>query len=116
MPLGALVLNRTLPVEVRQPAASKAATALAAAADQPALLAELAATTGCDPSAVQHVLAEVAARFRDVTVVAGREAERRRGLEEVVSLTAVVPTLPGDVHDLAGLLAIGEHLLGRGIR
>jgi len=116
MPLGALVLNRTLPGEVRQPAASKAATALAAAADQPALQAELAALTGCDPAAVQHVLTEVAARFRDVTVVAGREAERRRELEAVVSLTAVVPTLPGDVHDLAGLLAIGEHLLGRGIR
>ncbi|HRB04205.1 MAG TPA: ArsA-related P-loop ATPase, partial [Ilumatobacteraceae bacterium] len=116
MPLGALVLNRTLPGEVRQPAASKAATALAAAADEPKLQAELAALTGCDPTAVQHVLAEVAARFRDVTVVAGREAERRRELEAVVSLTAVVPTLPGDVHDLAGLLAIGEHLLGRGIR
>ena len=116
MPLGALVLNRTLPEEVRQPAASKAATALAAAADQQPLLTDLAATTGCDATAVQHVLAEVAARFRDVTVVAGREAERRRELEAVVSLTAVVPTLPGDVHDLAGLLAIGRHLLGSGNR
>lgn len=116
MPLGALVLNRTLPTEVRQPAASKAAIALADAADDPALLADLAATTGCDAAAVQHVLAEVAARFRDVTVVAGREAERRRELETVVSLTAVVPTLPGDVHDLAGLLAIGQHLLGNGNR
>jgi len=116
MPLGALVLNRTLPEAVRQPAASKAAAALATAADQPALLADLATTTGCDATAVQHVLAEVAARFRDVTVVAGREAERRRELEAVVSLTAVVPTLPGDVHDLAGLLAIGQHLLGNGNR
>ena len=116
MPLGALVLNRTLPAEVRQPAASKAATALAAAAQDPALLAELAASTGCDAAAVEHVVAEVAARFRDVTVVAGREAERRRELEAVVSLTAVVPTLPGDVHDLAGLLAIGQYLLGNGNR
>ena len=116
MPLGALVLNRTLPAEVRQSAASKAATALAAAADQPALLADLAATTGCDEAAIQHVLAEVAARFRDVTVVAGREAERRRELEAVVPLTAVVPTMPADVHDLVGLLAIGQHLLGSGNR
>jgi len=116
MPLGALVLNRTLPAEVRQPAASKAAIALAAVADDPVLSADLAATTGCDVTAVQHVLAEVAARFRDVTVVAGREAERRRELEAVVALTAVVPTLPADVHDLASLLAIGEHLLGNGNR
>lgn len=116
MPLGALVLNRTLPAAVRQPAASKSATALAAAAEDPALLADLAAATGCDVAAVQHVLAEVAGRFSDVTVVAGREAERRRELEAVVSLTAVVPTLPADVHDLAGLLAIGQYLLGNGSR
>ncbi|MFZ2442208.1 MAG: hypothetical protein WAW51_07595, partial [Ilumatobacteraceae bacterium] len=80
----------------------------------PQLLAELGAATGCDVASVQHVLAEVAARFRDVTVVAGREAERRRELEAVVQLTVVVPTMAGDVHDLPGLLAIGEHLLGSG--
>ena len=65
---------------------------------------------------MQHVLAEVADRFRDVTVVAGREAERRRELESVVPLTAVVPTMPADVHDLAGPAAIGRHLLGSGNR
>jgi anion-transporting ArsA/GET3 family ATPase len=116
MPLGALVLNRTLPAEVRQPAASKAATALAATADDVSLLTQLAADTGCDKAAIQHVVAQVAERFRDVTVVAGREAERRRELETVVPLTAVVPTMPSDVHDLPGLLAIGRHLLGNGSR
>ena len=114
MPLGALVLNRTLPAAVRQPAVAKAAGTLAAATGDPQLLAELGAATGCDVASVQHVLAEVAARFRDVTVVAGREAERRRELEAVVQLTVVVPTMAGDVHDLPGLLAIGEHLLGSG--
>ena len=116
MPLGALVLNRTLPAEVRQPAAAKAAAALAAAAGQPGLLSELVDATGCAADDVQHVLAEVAGRFRDVTVVAGREAERRRELEVIVPLTAVVPTMATDVHDLPGLLAIGEHLLGNGSR
>lgn len=116
MPLGALVLNRTLPAEVRQPAAAKAAAALAAAAGQPGLLSELVHATGCAADDVQHVLAEVAGRFRDVTVVAGREAERRRELEMIVPLTAVVPTMATDVHDLPGLLAIGEHLLGNGSR
>jgi anion-transporting ArsA/GET3 family ATPase len=112
MPLGALVLNRTLPAEVRQPAAAKAATALAEAIADDAMLAEVAAAADCAASDVQHVLAEVAARFRDVTIVAGREAERRRELEAVVPLTAVVPTMASDVHDLPGLLAIGEYLLG----
>ena len=116
MPLGALVLNRTLPESVRQPAAAKAAGRLAEVAAQPALLKDLAAATGAAPDAVQHVVAEVAARFRDVTVVAGREAERRRELEAVVPLTAAVPTMAHDVHDLPGLLGIGQYLLGNGSR
>jgi hypothetical protein len=62
------------------------------------------------------VISEVASRFRDVAVVAGREAERRRELEAVVPLVAVVPTMATDVNDLSGLLAIGEHLLGGGSR
>jgi anion-transporting ArsA/GET3 family ATPase len=116
MPLGALVLNRTLPLDVRQPAAAKAATRLAEVAGTAHLLKDLAASTGASADAVQHVLTEVADRFRDVSVVAGREAERRRELEAVVPLIAVVPTMATDVHDLPGLLAIGEYLLGNGSR
>lgn len=116
MPLGALVLNRTLPATVRQPAAVKAAAALADTAADTRLLTTLAKSTGAAADAVEHVLTEVAARFRDITVVAGREAERRRELEAVVPLTAVVPTMPGDVHDVASLLAIGQYLLGNGSR
>ena len=116
MPLGALVLNRTLPADVRQPAAAKAAGKLAEVAGRADLLAQLAAGTGASADAVQHVLTEVAERFRDVSVVAGREAERRRELEAVVPLTAVVPTMATDVHDLPGLLVIGEYLLGNGSR
>ena len=116
MPLGAMVLNRTLPAEVRQPAAMKASKDLAAAGGDKKLMAALAAETGATAEAVQHVLGEVAARFHDVSVVAGREAERRRELEAVVPLTAIVPTMATDVHDLSGLLAIGKHLLGDGSR
>lgn len=116
MSLGALVLNRTLPAELRQPAIAAAAADLAAVADRPGLVGKLANQTDTQPDAVQAVLAEVATRFRDVAVVAGREADRRRDLEATVGLTAVVPTLPSDVHDLAGLLAIGQHLLGNGSR
>jgi len=116
MPLGAMVLNRTLPADVRQPAAAKAAAALGQVADDAAATERLATLAGAQADAVQHVLAEVAVRFRDVAIIAGREAERRRELESLVPLTAVVPTLAADVHDLAGLLAIGRHLLGDGSR
>jgi anion-transporting ArsA/GET3 family ATPase len=116
MPLGAVVLNRTLPDAVRSPAAAKAAKGLAAAVAKPELIAELASASHADGAAVHHVLSEVSSRFGDVAVVAGREAERRRDLEAIVGLTAAVPTLQADVHDLEGLLAIGEHLLGNGSR
>ena len=116
MPLGALVLNRVLPAEVRQPAAAKAATKLGALAADDAAVEQLVVLTGAEDEAVRHVLTEVAERFRDTAVVAAREAERRRELETVVPLTAVVPTLAGDVHDLAGLLIIGEQILGNGSR
>ena len=112
MPLGALVLNRTMPVSVRRPAVVKAAAGLRDVAADAAKVRELAKATGAKPAEVKRVLAEVAERFRDVTVVAGREAERRSELETAAPLTAVVPTMPSDVHDLAALLALGEHLAG----
>lgn len=108
MPLGALVLNRTLPAAVRQPAVAKAARALRDL--DTATLGDVASAVGATQKRVAAVLGEVAERFGDLTVAAGREAERRAELETVSPLTAVVPTLAGDVHDLAALLAIGAHL------
>ncbi|MBI4933901.1 MAG: AAA family ATPase [Actinobacteria bacterium] len=116
MPLGAMVLNRTLPAGLRQPAVAKAAVKLREVAADAAAVRELAKTASSRPAQVRDVLVEVADRFRDVTVVAGREAERRAELETAAPVTAVVPTLPSDVHDLAGLLALGGHLLGNGSR
>ena len=116
MPLGALVLNRTLPAAIRQPAVGKAATGLRTVADDPAVLRDLGKAAAAKPAELRHVLAEVADRFRDLVVVAGREAERRSELASAAPLTAVVPTLPADVHDLPALLAIGRHLLGNGSR
>jgi anion-transporting ArsA/GET3 family ATPase len=116
MPLGALVLNRTLPTAIRQPAVAKAAAALRGIADDPSAVRDLAKVASARPAELRHVLAEVADRFRDLVVVAGREAERRSELASAAPLTAVVPTLPADVHDLPALLAIGRHLLGNGSR
>ncbi len=110
MPLGALVLNRTLPTAVRQPAAAKSAAALGEVAADAALVRDLAKSVGATPAAVRGVLRTVSERFRDMVVVAGREAERRRELADVVPLTVVVPTLPADVHDIGALVAMGSHL------
>jgi anion-transporting ArsA/GET3 family ATPase len=116
MPLGAVVLNRTLPASVRQPAVARAATQLREVAADTGLVRTVADAAGADAEPVRHVLAEVGERFRDVAIVAGREAERRHELEGVAPLTAVVPTMPSDVHDLATLLAMGAHLLADGSR
>jgi anion-transporting ArsA/GET3 family ATPase len=116
MPLGAMVLNRTLPPGLRQPAVAKAAARLREVAADPAAMRELGKSASARPAQVREVLVEVADRFRDVTVVAGREAERRAELETAAPVTAVVPTMPSDVHDLAGLLVLGGHLLGNGSR
>ncbi|MDO8392594.1 MAG: ArsA-related P-loop ATPase [Actinomycetota bacterium] len=116
MPLGALVLNRVLPADVRQPAAAKAASRLRVVAGDRAVVDKLAKAAGVPAPGVQHVLGEVADRFSDTTVVAAREAERRRELQAVVPLVAVVPTMADDVHDLVGLLAIGRQVMGAGLR
>ncbi len=116
MPLGAIVLNRTLPAAVRQSAAAKASTALRDVAADTAQVRELAKASGAKPAEVKRVLGEVADRFRDVTVVAGREAERRAELSTAAPVTAVVPTMATDVHDLGTLLELGRYLSGNGSR
>jgi len=116
MPLGAIVLNRTLPAAVRQSAVAKASTALRAVAADTAQVRELAKASGAKPAEVKRVLGEVADRFRDVTVVAGREAERRAELSTAAPVTAVVPTMATDVHDLGTLLELGRYLSGNGSR
>lgn len=113
MHLGAMVLNRTLPTEIRQPGAAKAARALLAATERGELVDELAGAVGTDRTTTRTVLREVAERFHDIAVVASREAERRAELEALGALTVAVPSLAHDVHDLAGLVELGT-LLQRG--
>jgi anion-transporting ArsA/GET3 family ATPase len=117
MPLGALVLNRTLPASIRGSAATKAANELRAAADDTRLAKQLVkeSDTDVDPALtaaeVRDVLLEVADRFHDTAIVAAREAERRRELASVAPIVVDTPTMRDDVHDIAGLLQLGRHLL-----
>jgi anion-transporting ArsA/GET3 family ATPase len=117
MPLGALVLNRTLPASIRASAATKAANELRVAAEDAPLTKRLVKSTsaGADPapseSEIRDVLIEVAERFHDTAVVASREAERRRELAAVAPIVVDTPTMRDDVHDVAGLLELGSYLL-----
>ncbi|MEY4174241.1 MAG: hypothetical protein RI900_1406, partial [Actinomycetota bacterium] len=70
MPLGAMVLNRTLPVAVRQPAVAKAAKALRGV--DAATLSEVSSAVGAPASGVAAVLDGIAEHFGDLVVAAGR--------------------------------------------
>jgi anion-transporting ArsA/GET3 family ATPase len=113
MHLGAMVLNRTLPVSLRQPAAAKSARELASASREPVVVNDVAATLGVDPGELGTVLLELGERFHDIAVVASREAERRAELEALGALTVAAPSLTHDVNNLAGLLELGRYLLER---
>jgi anion-transporting ArsA/GET3 family ATPase len=106
--LGALVLNRVLPDYLRDPDAGRLADALSA--DAGPIAAELAGTVGVDPEALERVLAEVGANFVNFAVVAKREAKQRDELSVLPDVVATVPEFDTDIHDLAGLLALGSRI------
>jgi anion-transporting ArsA/GET3 family ATPase len=110
--LGALVLNKTLPESLRSADGRRAADALLA--DAPGIASKLAergldGLEDCDATA--RVLRTCATTFRDYSIVATRERELRDELERLPETVAVLPALEDDVHDLAGLATIGDHLL-----
>jgi anion-transporting ArsA/GET3 family ATPase len=108
--LGAVVVNRVLPASMRSRNSARSAQRLAAAAAGDELPAAVAAQLGAEAAVVAAALHEVATRFGDVAVVASREAERRAELAARSPLTVAVPTLEGDVHDLAGLVQIADSM------
>ncbi len=110
LPLGAVVVNRAMPVVLREAAVAEAATKLGSVAKQKRLATDLATAMEADPAVVQSLLTEISASFHDIAMVATREAERRSELERLAPFTAVAPALDRDIHDLRGLLELGDHL------
>ena len=102
---GALVLNKVLPDYLRDPKVAAAAERLAADAPK---LAEAVASEAGSPAAVARVLREVAASFRNFSVVAKREAEERAELGSVPDVVVNVPYFDEDICDLSGLLRLGR--------
>ena len=110
LPLGGIVINRAMPTVLRQPAVAKAATQLGKVVQTTSLASDLGASLGEDPDVVRSILAEVAVRFHDIAMVATREAERRAELQRLAPFTTTAPALDHDIHNLASLLELGDHL------
>jgi anion-transporting ArsA/GET3 family ATPase len=115
--LGALVLNKTLPGYLLGPGGEAAARTLCR--DPEAAAAAIARGRGgvpqdrsLDRPTVGRVLHTVGESFLNFSVVAKREAELRAELAAAPDLVLSVPYFEADVHDLAGLARMGDHLFG----
>jgi anion-transporting ArsA/GET3 family ATPase len=103
--LGGLVLNKVLPSYLRRTAATPVARRFCADAE------DIAAAVGDDVGptpAVARVVREVGNSFLNYQVVATREAEQRAELARTPEVVASVPYFDADIHDLAGLIRLGE--------
>jgi anion-transporting ArsA/GET3 family ATPase len=104
--LGAVVLNKVLPSYLLDADAAEAARRLSADPD-----AAAAALDGIgDQESVARVIGEVAQSFLNFRVVASREAEQRNELGRNPDVLASVPYFDSDIHDLAGLVRLGEQI------
>ena len=92
--LGAMVLNRTLPDYLRDPAALAVARSIGERAD------ELAGRLPTDPAITAPLLREIAESFINFALVARREAEQR---DELAHVPEVLATAPAFEHDIASL-------------
>jgi anion-transporting ArsA/GET3 family ATPase len=111
--LGAMVLNKTLPDSLIDPAGAAAAAAFV---DDAAPLADALAALGdpafADPTRTARVLRTVGGSYQNFSVVAMREAELRAELARVPDVVIRVPTFDDDIGDVEGLAAIGRCLFG----
>ncbi len=109
--LGALVLNKTLPGYFLEHDADEAAEVLCA--DSEALgeaLRALEVPALADGARNGRVLRTVGESFKNFAVVARREAELKAELSRDPETIVTVPSFEVDIHDVAGLARIGDHL------
>jgi anion-transporting ArsA/GET3 family ATPase len=112
--LGAIVLNKVLPVYLRGSEGASVAEAIRDRAGD--LAAELApGVAALDPALadtdqIARVLTEVADSYLNFQVVALREMEERAMLSVVPDVLATVPFFASDLFDLAGLVRLGEQI------
>jgi anion-transporting ArsA/GET3 family ATPase len=112
--LGAIVLNKVLPLYLRgSDGAALAATikegAHTLADDLAPGLAAVDASLD-DTDQIARVLTEVADSYLNFQVVALREMEERALLSVIPDVLATVPFFDTDLYDLAGLVRLGEQI------
>jgi anion-transporting ArsA/GET3 family ATPase len=111
--LGAMVLNKTLPDSLIDPAGADAA---AVCIEDAAPIADALAATGdpafADVTRTARVLRTIGGSYQNFSVVAMREAELRAELARVPDVVVRVPTFDDDVSDVEGLAAISRCLFG----
>lgn len=105
--LGALVLNKTLPVGLFSPAGTQAAQQFRR--DRAAIAASLDGVDDQDGAA--RVLATIGASFENFAVVASREAELRNELVHRPEVVVDIPTFADEIADFRGLARIAEYLI-----
>jgi anion-transporting ArsA/GET3 family ATPase len=108
--LGALVLNKVLPDFLLDEGADERAARMSDDAAEFSKLDGLAASVDTNEAQLARVLREIGANFRNFAVVARREAAQRRELEVRPEVVATVPEFDTDIHDLSGLLRLGEQI------
>jgi anion-transporting ArsA/GET3 family ATPase len=108
--LGALILNKVLPHYLLDEASEQRAACLSDDAAELARTAGLAELVGAEEEQLARVLREVGDNFRNFAVVARREAAQRRELQVRPEVVATVPEFDSDIHDVGGLLLIGERI------
>lgn len=106
--LGAVVLNKVLPSWLLADEPARLADRLRE--DHQSVAASVARALDADPRLAERVLLEVADAFTNYQLVATREAEQQAHLAAAPEVLVSVPAFDADVHDLAGLLRIGEAL------
>jgi anion-transporting ArsA/GET3 family ATPase len=111
-PLGAVVLNKVLPSYLRDVNgdAARLAEGLERRASEVAIELAPLIDPGAEPDQLHRVLREVAENFIRFQLVAPRAAEQEAALGRVAGVVASVPYFDDDIHDLAGLLRLGERM------
>ena len=107
--VGAVVLNKVLPDSLADPGGLAAARGLGERAGE--IAGEVAPVIGVDEDALVRVLGTIAESYGDFAVTARREAGARSRFEAGGAPLVSVPRLDEDIHDMAGLLALGNLLI-----
>jgi len=111
--LGALVLNKTLPDSLLDPAAGAAGVKFVDDAGPLAdALAALPDPALADPARTARVLRTIGESFANFSVVAMREAELRAELARVPDVVVRIPGFEHDISDVESLVAICGALYG----